>query len=187
MCSVEVADAVSRQQRCFDRAEDLRSTKMSARCIELTAPAPEVSERPAFEFLGKSGACTGIELGRTKERLDECLDVQTGSADNQWSSVGFTRIGEPFFRVARPSRGGITNCRIDDVDPVVRDAPALSRVWLGGADIEPAIHLPGVGAENRPAMSRGQIESSFRLTRGCRAANDAESTAAQIAALLRPR
>src|SRR5688500_1829958 len=154
MCSVEVADAVSRQQGCFDRAEDLRSTEMSARWIELTAPAPEVSERPAFEFLGKSGACTGIELGRTKERLDECLDVQTGSADHQWSSVGFTRIREPFFRVARPSRGGITNCRIDDVNPIVRDAVALFGIRLGGSNVETPKYLPRVGAEKDRKSTR---------------------------------
>src|SRR5687767_947478 len=187
MCSVKVADAVSRQQGCFDRAEDLRSTEMSASGIELTAPAPQVGERPAFEFSRESGACTGIEVGRTKERLDERLDVQTGPADHQRRSVGFTRIGQPFFGVARPSRGGITNGRIDDINPVVRNALALFSLRLGGSDIETPIYLPRVGAENRPAISLGQIESSFRLTRGCRAANDAESTAAQIAALLRPR
>ena len=187
MQRVKIADAFPGKDCGLDRANELRSAQVRARRVELVAPAPQIGDGLGVELAGEVASTCIVKLRCGKERLDECLDVETSSPDDDRLFVDFARTLDPFVGLGSPPSRGKTLLRLRDVDAIMGGTRAFITRRLRRPDRKAAVDLAGVRAYDRGAVQLSELESHRRFTSGGRPADDPHPIASQTAALLRPR
>ncbi len=128
-----------------------------------------------FRRLGLEGRPHGrIASGAGEQPVDEGLDVKPGAAghDREPSPRGDPAGG--IERVPDEVGGRVLDLGPDDVDEVMRDAPPGFGPRLVGADVETAVDLDGVAADDLSAEAQGQIDGDAALADGRRSEDDDE-------------
>jgi len=187
MQRVKIADAFPGKDCGLDRANQLRAAEVRARRVELVAPAPEIGDGLGVQLAGEVASTSFVKLRRGEERLDERLDVETSSADDDRLFVDFARALDPFVGLGRPPCRRKAFLRLRDVDSIMSHTRAFIARRLRRPDRKAAVDLAGVRADDRGPVQLREVESDSRFTSGSRPADDPQPIASQTAALLRPR
>jgi hypothetical protein len=127
---VEHRDALAREQRDLDGAEELRPLQVGARRVEHARPPPQFLGRLAAEHAEERLAARGVERRLVEDRVGERAEVQPGTADHERRATRGVALGDPSFARIRPPRRRPALGRLDNVDAVVRGAPPLAAVGL---------------------------------------------------------
>src|ERR1700693_82216 len=86
---MQIADPLPRKNRGLDRAHQLRATEVRPSWVELIAPASQLGNRLGLQLAVELAPARRIEFRRREQGLDQCLDVQARSADDDWLLVVF--------------------------------------------------------------------------------------------------
>jgi hypothetical protein len=101
---------------------------------------------------------TRVELRFGKERFHERADVETGPSNDDDIATLRVTVRDRGASERGESRGGVALVWSSDVDADMRHLFELVRRWLRGADVEAAVHLPRVGADDDGAGAAGERE-----------------------------
>ena len=146
-------------------AEQLRAAEMRARRIERRDPAAKLLGRASTPARRSSAARrSAIERRLLEQSLEQRAQIEPGPADDDRRASGRARLVDPL--VGRTSPTPPPNSalgRIDDVDPDVRNARALVARRLRRADVEAAIDLPRIGADDRRRRALRRATSATAL------------------------
>ena len=160
---------------------------MRSRRIKLLAPAAQLVERLGLELALEPGPLDWIHFRRTEKWVDKGFDIESRSSYDYSVFPGFVSALNPVVRFARPSGGGVALLWIGDIDAVVGDMRALLTRGFGGSDVEAAIDLSRIRAQNRGVVPLAKLQSNRGFACGGRTTDYSQSIACQSAALPRPR
>ena len=101
-------------------------------------------------------------LRSAEKRLDQSLDVESRSPDDDHRPL-FDLAGtlDPLPCLVRPSRRGVSFGRFDDIDPVMCDAGALVSRRFGSSNIELAIDLARIRADDGRVVCLAKLQSEL--------------------------
>src|SRR3989442_11428995 len=96
-----------------------------------------------------------VERRLVEQPLRQRAYVQPGPADDYRLAARAADLAEPLRRVAREAAGAVALPRVHDVETEVRHASDQRAGWLRGADVEPPIHLTGIGGNAGDGLAPG--------------------------------
>ncbi len=101
------------------------------------------------------------------EAVDECPEVQSGAACDDWQvSPNGDCVEQRTTQPGEIARGENLR-RVGHVNQMVRDAAPLLWRQLGGADVEETIDLNRVAIEDFASETRGQAQGKLTLSCAC--------------------
>src|SRR6185437_10830589 len=106
-----------------------------------------------------------VELGLLKESVAQSPDVEAGPADHDRHPGGTSHVFDPPGGVSREPPGAVALTDGDEIETEMGDAAKDVRLRLGGADIQTAVDLAGVGGNNRERKVGGESFGERRLPR----------------------
>src|SRR5437867_1590718 len=162
---MQFGQALPRQQRDLDGANELCAANVSARGIERLAPAPQLLRRRAVEQLLDAQSPVGIHRRLRPQWLEERADIETGAANHDRNSAARQRLADRPARERGPVGRGIPLGWLDDVDASMRNFLAFVTGRLGRADVEAAVDLPRVGADDDNPATQRQPHGHRRFAR----------------------
>ena len=124
-----------------------------------------------MEIFGAAGARAAAQAfaellgagGSVRQAFEKGAEIEAGAGGDDGQALAGTKILEDFEGEAAVIAGGEDLVRLEEVHEVVRDGGLLGRANLGGADIEVAVDLGGIAAEDFsvPAASDFNGEGGF--------------------------
>ena len=90
------------EQSDLNRSQELRSTKVRSRGVEILAPPTQLRRRHPIEHLRESRAAIGVESRLLEERKHERAKIESSPPDDDGSASRFESLGSPSRRILRP-------------------------------------------------------------------------------------
>ena len=155
------------------RAAAAASTPASRACSAGQPSAPRVGIDARRES-------ASLASRQARDAADQRAQIQHRAADQQRHAAARFDVGDGARGIAHELPRRITRGGFDEIDEVMRHGRARRRVGLGAADVQPAIHLRGVDADDldRKLAREPQREVALARARGPGQHRD-RSTAAQ--------
>src|ERR1700687_905959 len=154
--------------------------------VEFLAPTAQLGEWLRCKLSLEVGALGWIHLRLGEKRFDKGFDVESRSSYDHRLLPDLVSAFDPFVRLARPSGRGVPLLRVGDIDSVMGCARTLPARRLGSSDIEAAIDLSRIRAQNRGIVRLTELQRD-RGFAGCgRTTDHSQPIASQSAALPRP-
>src|SRR5947208_1937107 len=96
-----------------------------------------------------------VEGRLVEQPLRQRAYVQPGPTDDHGLAARVADLREPLRRVAGEAARAVALSRVDHVEAQVRHAGEQRAGRLRGADVEPPIHLPGIGGHDGDGLALG--------------------------------
>lgn len=148
------------------------------RGIDFNEALVQLARGKAGEFRAQGEVCRR-HIG---EAVGECLEVETGTARDDWDFAARKHFGNLFARQGREpsSVKGLGGC--EKSDQMMRDGRQRLRGGLAGQDLHPAIDLIGVRSNNFAVEPPGEVDGEGGLADPSRASDDDGKLAIQVGA-----
>ena len=172
---VQVGQSHSTEQRHLDRATPLRRPERRASWIETLAPALEHWGRLSVEPVGERLTPTSIEHRHLGDRMGQRPDVKPGPPHDERMTARAPCRMDCFARTLRPVPRRPSLHGFEHINADVRYTLAFVGQRLGRSNVEVAIDLSGVSADDRDRQSFRELHGDRRLSGGRRSADDTHS------------
>ena len=131
-----------------------------------------------FEFTGEAAAQVGIgRRGAERGRGEQGLDVEAGAADDDGARSARLDVDDRGAGHACEAVGVEDLVWVNYVNQMVGCAFSFGECWLGGADVEAAVDLAGVGGDDFDRRVFGQLKCKAGFAGGGGAGDDEEGRA----------
>ena len=125
------------------------------------AGRPSVSRRRR-----RSARTAGSPCGIGADACEERLQVEAAAADDDGEAAAGVDVGDGGAGAAGEFAGGVALGGVEDVEEVVGDALAVLFGGFGGAEVEAAVGLEGVGVDDLAAAGLGEGQGQAALAYG---------------------
>ena len=113
-----------------------------------------------------------VAAGTREEPVDQSLEVETGSADDEWQGPPFFDPPDRGQRLPDEIGGGELLFRRSDIEKMVRhELSHLGRRFVG-ADVETAVNLHRIAGDDLAPEPQGQVHTGSALAHACRTQDD---------------
>ena len=145
---------------------------------EVAQAADEGGGSVCLQFAGQAAAQVrigwrGAERGAREQRLD----VEAGAADDDRKRSARLDVDDRGAGHACEAVGVEDLVRVNYVNQMVGCAFSFGECWLGGADVEAAVDLAGVGGDDFDGGVLGQVQGEAGFAGGGGAGDDEEGRA----------
>ena len=178
---MQVAHAAPGEQRDLRRAKELRAPEMRAGGIERSHPAAQRLGGQRRQLVAERGAPRGIERGLVEQRRRTARADRVPCRRRRAGSRPAARVSR-IHSSARSAHHAAEARSVGSSTSMPRCGTARRSVRrrLRGADVEAAIELPRVGADDDDVRVLRESEREPRLPRRRRSADDTDGRRATV-------
>jgi len=105
-----------------------------------------------------------VPRGQLVEAFEQGSEVESGASHDDWQTAAGRDFRNCLPGEPRIVACGVTVCRFQHVEKMVRCVSTSGDRRFGGANVEPAIQLQGVAIDDFAAESRGEFERQCGFT-----------------------